>query len=172
MELTRDGLTLRPTKVSDLSFVLAAECSEDNRDYVSQQTFEEHSALTDDPDVLHLIIEEGSNPVGYTIIAGLTKQSRSIELRRIVITEKGRGLGRKAIRLCKELAFEHLNAHRLWLDVVHYNTRAQHLYASEGFVREGVLRDCDFYQGQFNSLVIMSILEDEARSFDTRQAFR
>lgn len=161
LKLTRDCLTIRRTRVSDLDFVLSAERAEDNRDYVSQQTFEEHCALADNPDVLHMIIEHEGSPVGYTIIAGLTKQNRSVELRRIVITEKGRGLGRKALRLCKELAFEHLKAHRLWLDVIHYNARAQHLYASEGFVTEGVLRDCDFYQGQFFSMVIMSILEGE-----------
>ena len=157
-------MILRKTMETDLEFVLATESGEESRRYVSQQTYEEHLEMLSNPDVLHMIIEKDTRRVGYVIMAGLKKPSRSIELKRIVIAEKGQGFGRKAIKLCKQLAFDKLNAHRLWLDLVEYNTRALNLYLSEGFVQEGVLRECDLFEGRFESMVVMSILEREYRA--------
>lgn len=67
------------------------------------------------------------------------------------------------MRLVKAIAFDHLGAHRLWLDVRDHNVRAQRLYDSEGFVREGFLRDYNKVGDRFESLIIMSMLEDEHR---------
>jgi len=53
------------------------------------------------------------------------------------------------------------NAHRLWLDVKSKNARARHLYQSEGFVEEGVMRECLLEDGHFESLVLMSMLRQE-----------
>jgi RimJ/RimL family protein N-acetyltransferase len=47
----------------------------------------------------------------------LADKNQSVEFRRIIVTEKNKGYGREALRLIKQLAFERLNAHRLWLDV-------------------------------------------------------
>lgn len=41
----------------------------------------------------------------------------------------------------KKIVFDKLKAHRLWLDVRLKNYRAQQLYQSEGFIKEGVLRE-------------------------------
>ena len=59
------------------------------------------------------------------------------------------------------LSFQELGAHRLWLDVKPHNERARALYRSEGFVEEGTLRDALYYNGRFESLVVMSILRPE-----------
>jgi diamine N-acetyltransferase len=39
--------------------------------------------------------------------------------------------------------------------------RACHLYESEGFVREGVLRECIWNGETYESLIVMSMLEQE-----------
>lgn len=160
-----ETVILRRTEPKDLDFVCTAEQHEDNRDYVSQQTMEQHLAILENKNMFHLIVESAGKPVGYILMAGLTSQHRCIELKRFVITEKGKGFGRDSLKLCKTIAFELEMAHRLWLDVVEHNQRARNLYRSEGFVEEGVLRECDFYQGRFQSMVIMSILEQEYRAF-------
>ncbi len=111
----------------------------------------------------HLIIEntaDGSR-VGYIILAGLADVNQSIEFRRIVVTEKGKGYGKQALRLVKKLAFDELKAHRLWLDVKEHNVRARHLYEAEGFLAEGVLRECIKADVGFESLLVMSMLRDE-----------
>jgi RimJ/RimL family protein N-acetyltransferase len=86
----------------------------------------------------------------------------SVQWRRLVVVDKGRGVGRAAVRLVKQAAFERFGAHRLWLDVMEHNHRAQALYESEGFVREGTLRECLRLGDRFVSLHIMSILSRES----------
>ncbi|CAN5163243.1 hypothetical protein BH18ACI2_BH18ACI2_29430 [soil metagenome] len=94
-------------------------------------------------------------------MAGLADANQSLEFRRIVVTEKNKGFGKEALRLVKQMVFEELGAHRLWLDVKEYNTRAKHVYELEGFMVEGVLRECIRAESGFESLVVMSMLRGE-----------
>jgi diamine N-acetyltransferase len=96
-------------------------------------------------------------------LADLQGEHRSIEFMRIVVTEKGQGYGRAAVRAIKRHAFETLSAHRLWLDVKEQNTRARAVYAKEGFRYEGTLRECRQGPDGFESLVVMSVLEHKYR---------
>ncbi len=99
--------------------------------------------------------------VGYIIVAGLRDPHACVELRRIVIGPKGRGFGREALRWVVRQAFTEWNAHRLWLDVKENNHAARALYESEGFVNEGIRRECLHVDGRFESLVVMSMLRQE-----------
>jgi len=110
-----------------------------------------------------LIIERLSDRqrVGFVLLAGLTNPHQNMEFRRIVVTAKGKGYGRAAVRAVKHFAFREHNAHRLWLDVKQHNTRARQLYESEAFVFEGVLRECLKTETGFDSLVVMSTLATE-----------
>ena len=71
------------------------------------------------------------------------------------------GIGRAAVRLVKRFAFRKHGAHRLWLDVKEHNDRARRLYQAEGFIVEGVLRECLRGDSGFASLVVMSLLASE-----------
>jgi diamine N-acetyltransferase len=102
--------------------------------------------------------------VGFIIIAGLLNQHGSIELKRIVITDKGKGYGRKTLQAVKRMAFDRLGVHRLWLDVKEKNVRARALYGQEGFRQEGTLRECRKEVNGYSSLIVMSILEGEYQS--------
>src|SRR5262245_52277548 len=137
------SVILRPTRPEDLDFVLDAERDPENARFILPWTREQHARTLADPDVAHHIIEFGSprDRVGFVLLLGLTSPHGSLEFRRIVVTAKGRGLGRAAVRAVKHFAFEEHKAHRLWLDVMQFNSRARYLYASEGFVEEGVLRE-------------------------------
>ncbi|WP_160680554.1 GNAT family protein [Clostridium sp. C8-1-8] len=158
-----DLIILRTTIEADLDFVITAEKEPYNAQFVGQWTKEQHKASLMQEDILHLIVEDkgSKTPVGYVIIAGATNPNRNIEFRRIVICKKGTGFGRETLKLVKELAFEDLKAHRLWLDVRQKNITAQSLYKSEGFTEEGLLRECILYNGDYESLIIMSILENQ-----------
>lgn len=157
------SIAVRPTNEKDLSYVLKAEAGEENAPYVAQWSRQQHLDAMKDEDIKHIIIEESGteNTIGYAIIAGIKSNDNAIELRRIVITEKGRGYGRRALQMIKALSFNEWGAHRLWLDVREKNTRAQGLYLSEGFVKEGLLRECVNWQGSYESIYIMSILKQE-----------
>lgn len=158
-----NSIVLRNTREADINYVVDFEQRPDNALYVGQWTKEQHLNSIYQEDILHLIVEDKptNKPVGYVIIAGITNSNKNIEFRRIVISEKGKGYGRETIKLIKKISFEQLHAHRLWLDVRLKNYIAQNLYKSEGFIEEGTLRECIFYNGKFESLIVMSILESE-----------
>lgn len=162
MESASVTVRLRPTTVADLDYVLAAEQADENRAFVMSWPREQHGAALSDADLLHRIIEdESGETVGFMLVAGVAQPHRSIEFRRIVITRKGSGYGRAAVRALQDLAFTDLRAHRLWLDVKEHNSRARGLYEREGFVEEGCLRECLLGSNGFESVVLMSILEQE-----------
>lgn len=76
----------------------------------------------------------------------------------------GKGLGGEVVNLLTGYAFQRLNAHRVWLGVSEFNTRAVKCYVGAGYVYEGRLRDEVFYAGKYHSVIRMAVLEDEWRS--------
>ena len=101
------------------------------------------------------------SPIGYTILAGIQSPHQALEIRRIVVIEKGQGYGREILRWIKAFGFEQLGHHRIWLDVLERNRAAQHLYISEGFVAEGIARESFKTDTGYESAIVMSILESE-----------
>ncbi len=95
------------------------------------------------------------------IIFGVGNHNKVLEFRRITLNEKGLGFGRDAIRLLKQLCLEKLRFHRLWFDVYDDNDRAIKLYESEGFIKEGTLRDNIKTDNGYRSQRIYSMIEDE-----------
>lgn len=157
------NILLRKTTLDDLSFVINAETNLENKPFVGQWTVTHHEDSLNDPDIRHLIIEEidTKTSVGYVILAGLTNKNKALELMRIVVTEKNKGYGRQALEMIKKTAFEELKFHRLWLDVKEHNILAKQLYEKVGFIEEGLLRDCVLVDNNYESLFVLSILEQD-----------
>jgi diamine N-acetyltransferase len=160
-------LRLRPTMLSDLDFVVTVETDARNLPFITPWERTQHEAAVRIPDFRHFIVEAGAEyeRAGFVILQGCRNPHRSVELKRIVLQPKGQGLGRACVRLLKRMAFRDLKAHRFWLDVTALNTRALALYASEGFVEEGRLRESvrvsvDGADG-YDSLIVMSMLDRE-----------
>lgn len=163
LEVDSKIINIRLTEEKDLAYVIEAENAPLNAPFVSQWSKEQHLQAIIDEDIMHLIVEDRikGEAIGYAIIAGILDKNKAIELRRIVISQKARGFGREALRKIKKLAFTQWGGHRLWLDVREKNTAAQYLYKSEGFIEEGLIRECIFNNGIFESLYIMAILRQE-----------
>jgi len=166
--MTAPRASLRPTLLSDLDFVLAVEQDAVNTPFVMSWERTQHEGSLRFPDARHFIVEDADGAAGFVILQGCRSPHRAVELKRIVIesSRQGRGIGRAAVRALKRLAFEQLHAHRFWLDVRALNTRALTLYASEGFVEEGRLREsvrvpASLSESGWDSLVVMSLLEPE-----------
>jgi RimJ/RimL family protein N-acetyltransferase len=160
-------LRLRPTMLSDLDFVVTVETDARTLPFITPWERTQHEAAVRIPDFRHFIVEAGAEyeRAGFVILQGCRNPHRSVELKRIVLQPKGQGLGRACVRLLKRMAFRDLKAHRFWLDVKALNTRALALYASEGFVEEGRLRESvrvsvDGADG-YDSLIVMSMLDRE-----------
>lgn len=154
---------LRPTMQSDLEFVLSLERDPENLPYITPWEKIQHEAAIRFPDFRHFIIEAGPGleAGGFLILIGCRNPHLSIELKRMVVRDKHQGYGRAALRVVKKIAFDDLGAHRFWLDIKKRNQRAQALYRSEGFVQEGELRQAVKVQDGFDSLVVMSMLQEE-----------
>lgn len=153
--------------LSDLDFVIALEHDQRNLPFISPWERVQHEGALRFPDFRHFIVEAGPDGArdGFVILQGCRNPHRSVELKRLVLQHKGQGLGRACVRLLKRMAYRDLRAHRFWLDVKQLNTRALALYASEGFVEEGRLRESVRISGDnadgYDSLVVMSMLDRE-----------
>jgi diamine N-acetyltransferase len=154
-------IRLRPAASSDLAYIVNLERQFAERGFVGSDAHELHQQRMANPDSMYLLIERDEQPFGFVILCGLTSAHRSIELKRIVVSEPGAGGGREALRCVVRMAFQQLSAHRLWLDVFVENERARRAYRAAGFVEEGTMRECIRQAGRFRSLVVMSILESE-----------
>lgn len=161
------AVTLRPTMLSDLDFVLSVERDAHNLPFITPWERAQHESAVRIPDFRHFIVtvDGCGERAGFVILQGCRNQQKSVELKRIVLQPKGLGAGRRCVRLLKRMAFMDLKAHRFWLDVKSLNTRALALYRSEGFVQEGCLRESvrvmiDGADG-YDSLVVMSLLDRE-----------
>ena len=162
---------LRPTMLSDLDWVVTVERDPHNLPFITPWERTQHEGAVRIPDFRHFVVEcdaPGAGPggrAGFVIVQGCRNPHGSVELKRLVLQVRGLGLGRQCVRLLKRMAFRDLRAHRFWLDVKALNARALALYASEGFVEEGRLREsvrvtvagADGY----DSLVVMSLLDRE-----------
>ena len=159
--------------LSDLEFVQSVETDARNLPFITPWERTQHEAAVRIPDFRHFIVEAGEVGAGngFVILQGCRNPNRSVELKRIVLQPAGhgRGLGRACVRLLKRMAFRDFGAHRFWLDVKSLNTRALALYASEGFVEEGRLRESVRLAGVggfteaagYDTLVVMSLLDRE-----------
>ena len=76
----------------------------------------------------------------------------------------GQGLGTDAVRRLLAHAFDTLHLHRVDLRVLDFNHRAIACYEKCGFVQEGVEREGAWIAGEWQSDVMMSILEQEYRA--------
>ena len=160
--LKSDRIQFTPTKPEDLDAVLTMEQDEYNSRFVFSWSRQQHLDAIKDPENLHLAIRSlDGDLLGYMILDGVGTKDKALEFKRMVIGTKGKGYGREAVRLLKKLAFEVLNCHRLWLDVYDDNIPAIDLYYDEGFVKEGLLRDCKWTPEGYRSMLVMSVLKHE-----------
>jgi RimJ/RimL family protein N-acetyltransferase len=156
-------IAFRSTTKADLDYVSKMERAPENAAFIRQWSIQQHQSAILDDNMAHLMVQKTSDnkAIGYIILIGLKNPDQSIEFKRIVIEKKNEGFGKESLQLVKNIAFENLGAHRLWLEVMEGNGRAIQLYKSEGFTSEGLHRE-SLKQGEhFVSLKVMSILAHE-----------
>ncbi|MER2061128.1 MAG: GNAT family N-acetyltransferase, partial [Niallia sp.] len=102
--LMDDTILIRKTLEAELTYVRKTEKDPTNSPFILQWSLQEHKrALTDNPNILHLVVVERSSnkPVGYVLINGMEDDNDSLEIKRIAFSEKGKGYGRKMLQLIK-----------------------------------------------------------------------
>ena len=158
-------MLLRVANASDIPAILTLERSASARRFVGQWSEERHRATVASRGARYYVSESKPGELeAYVILRGLDEDSRSIELKRIVVGVPERGLGRRILGEILRIAFRELGAHRLFLDVFEDNARARHLYESVGFKYEGIMRESAQRDGRWFNLHLMSMLESEYRT--------
>jgi len=73
------------------------------------------------------------------------------------------GYGTDTMRVLCRFGFEHMNLHRIELEVYALNERARHVYEKVGFRLEGCRRQAHFKYGRYMDGYMMGLLEGELR---------
>lgn len=160
------NIQLKQASKDDIEFIIQLENDSENSLYIGKWSYEQHSKALEHEDVMCFIIQDSQdNNVGFVILTNLLNKHNSVHIKRIAMdsAHKGKGYGKTTFELILKWIFENTQAHRIWLDVKIFNTRAIHIYKSAGFVIEGTLRDCEFnsLKNEYESFHIMSILRQE-----------
>lgn len=71
------------------------------------------------------------------------------------------GYGSDTMRVVCRFGFQHMNLHRIELDVLEENERARHVYEKVGFRQEAVRRQAMYRRGRYMDIVVMGLLEGE-----------
>lgn len=101
--------------------------------------------------------------VGHISLGSISEKNSSARISRVFIEPEARGQGFARLMLTQALGFgfEQLKLHRIDLGVYDFNKAAIAAYTKAGMHREGCSRDILFYQGEYWSLVEMSMLKHE-----------
>ena len=134
-----ERLNIDEVAESEIDEVIEIESHKENRDYLWIRTVDEHKAEIADPNHMLLIFHEKTSgeTKGYALIR-LDFKSHIFEVRRIAITDKGRGYGKESMLGLIRYAFEQTETNRLWLDVYPDNEIGIKMYESLGIVNVNI----------------------------------
>jgi diamine N-acetyltransferase len=127
-------VTLRDTLVDELPRIAALEVTHGGG-FILSYPLERHHREFARPDTLYNTVYCNGDFVGFVILV-LDPDGHSIEFRRIVIAESGKGLGKAVVHMVSDLA-RRLGRARAWLDVFENNARARHVYEQCGYRQFG-----------------------------------
>ena len=100
---------------------------------------------------------------GFVILKNIQAVHRSADLgvRIGLESDRGKGLGTRAVRLALNYAWNTLNLNRVALTVLADNSRAIASYKQCGFIEEGRLRQASFMDGRWTDVLIMAALRPD-----------
>lgn len=155
-------LSIVEAEIKDIPLILEIENDKENRDFIWVGTEEEHrNEIENDINLLLLFYSKDDGAIkGYTLIERDFK-SHLFEIRRLAITDKGKGYGREAIKGLIRYAFEQTDSNRVFGDVYPDNTVGIALYESLGMHRDGVLRQNYLSDRGYLDQIIYSMLRSE-----------
>lgn len=130
-----------------------------------EQHLEWFDRLQETTERLEFVIETivGDVPIGTVGLSHMDRDNRRAEYGILIGERRFRkqGYAKEASIALLHYAFCELNLWRVYLRVLSHLQEAIGFYTRMGFSREGLLRDEVFREGQFQDVLIMSILRPE-----------
>jgi RimJ/RimL family protein N-acetyltransferase len=98
--------------------------------------------------------------VGEVVLNDLDPHNESMGFRISLSAQGlfGKGYGSEATKAVVDYGLQVVGLHRISLEVVDFNTRAQRVYEKVGFHSEGLLRDAWYWDGEWSDVVVMAIV--------------
>lgn len=163
---------LRAIEEKDLSLIASwrssAEIYESFHEYTTISLLQQfkwyESQLSNSSEINFIIASPDGKAIGTVSIYRIDSRNRKAEWGRLLIGDKNyrqQGIGSVVGFLIMEYAFEHLNLHKLYCEVLDNNAVAISLYKKLGFHEEGILREHIFKSGRYMNVLVHSILSAE-----------
>lgn len=129
-------VTVERAPVQDASLFAQLEQAPDTKQFVLPYSETEHAHNILNSSFVYLRILDAGELVGFFILV-LDSEPNSVEFRRVVVSDKGKGVGQSAITAMEQFCRTQLQRTRVWLDVFEYNNRGRHIYEKLGYERYG-----------------------------------
>lgn len=113
--------------------------------------------------------------VGHISLGQIDRKNQSARMGKILVGDpamRGKGIGQRMIEQLLDIAFDHLQLHRVSLGVFDFNHAAIEAYRKTGFTLEGVLRDARKIGDVYWNLCEMSMLMHEWKMRKTTPNFK
>lgn len=120
----------------------------------------------EDPRILMFAVRlaDTNEMVGHIQLLAIDRVNMSARIGRVLVGRqelRNKGIGLQMINAILDIAFQTLKLHRVDLGVFDFNKSAIACYEKAGFKIEGKLRECRKMDGEYWSLINMSMLEEE-----------
>lgn len=106
------------------------------------------------------IVDENDEYLGTISLKHISQRDRNAEY--AIVTRKkvqGTGVARQATHELMKYAFEELELHKIYLNVLVENTRARKFYEKCGFEQEGIAKETVKIHGKYESIVWYGIIK-------------
>jgi [ribosomal protein S5]-alanine N-acetyltransferase len=111
-----------------------------------------------------IMVEGYDEPVGFTALYGLFRQTAP-ELGAMIGDDvRGKGVGRRAEALTIAKAFDEFGAHRVYGRIPAHNEAAKRVVTSLGWTHEGTMRSHLSRDGRLADCEVWGVLPDEFRA--------
>jgi len=108
-------------------------------------------------------IMQDKKKVGVIAYNTIDAQNKKTEIDIIIgdATNMGKGYGSDAIKTLCGYIFDKFGLNKIWIEARANNPRAIQAYQNTGFKKEGILREEDYFNGEFVDCVRLGILKKE-----------
>ena len=129
-------IELQESTKEDLKLFSEWEKLDGIREFISPYSLARHELEFEENEVIYLKINFNSIPVGFVLLK-LEADNKSVEFRRIVVVDRGKGIGQQVLNEIEEYCVNQLGRNRIWLDVFEINGRGIHIYEKHGYYNIG-----------------------------------
>lgn len=127
------GVAIVNASEADIPFVMATERLPGNEGLVGRWERDQHEQALADPTNAYFIGSIDGKPAGFVIVQHWTPRDGGTLIRRIIVADKAKKIGRELLSRVIDTVFAKTDASWIWLNVFPHNERGQRAYASIRF---------------------------------------